>query len=454
MKFISESKREFLEIIQKIRHKDFSGNKGIAIKNSIYNISTTAIAKIGGFLFSAIIARILMPELFGLYSLALSMVFTFVVFADLGIGSTLIRFVSGALAKGNDKKAKGYYDYLLKLKFLLVIVISLILIVSSKFIAVDYFNKPIFLALLIGSLSIIFISFVSFMESFFQSLNNFRFLLLKESLFQFLKIVIPTGLILLFLKLSASQEINIFLITIFVTVPYVLTLFLLIFFAKRKISFLNLPKTSINSQDKKRIIRFILPLSLFALATSLFGYMDMILLGKFVTAEFIGYYSAALVLLSFPAAFSGFSTVLFPIFSRLTGKRLEAGLKRSVRTILAISIVLSILLILFAPIIVNIVYGSDYQIAAIFLRIFSLLIISSQMTGLYTNYLISKGETKILPKILISVSAIKLAIDLSLIFFFLMSQPPLTITMGIAIVRIFSEYLYLGVLVIYSRRSR
>ena len=58
----------------------------------------------GALLFTIILARILMPEFFGLYSLALSTLIMFVSFTDLGLESGMVFFLSKALAKKNEIK--------------------------------------------------------------------------------------------------------------------------------------------------------------------------------------------------------------------------------------------------------------------------------------------------------------------------------------------------------------
>ena len=119
-KLTDEGVRDFKEIWRRIRRGDFSGNIGLVIKNSIYLFSSNLIAKLGSFIFIIILARMLMPELFGLYSLSLSIILIFSGMADLGIGVTLLRFVSRELGRKNNEKAMAYIDYLARIKFILV----------------------------------------------------------------------------------------------------------------------------------------------------------------------------------------------------------------------------------------------------------------------------------------------------------------------------------------------
>jgi len=87
------------------------------------------------------------------------------------------------------------------------------------------------------------------------------------------------------------------------------------------------------------------------------GYIDMVLLGRFIDVEFIGYYSAAFHLIGAASALLGFSIVLFPIFSRLKGERLKRSLKKSIKTVLPLSIFIAILIMFFSPLIIKIICG-------------------------------------------------------------------------------------------------
>ena len=63
MKHIKRGKDEVFSILDIIKNRKFEGNKGLVIKNSVYQFSTSVVAKIGSILFTIIIARMLLPEL-------------------------------------------------------------------------------------------------------------------------------------------------------------------------------------------------------------------------------------------------------------------------------------------------------------------------------------------------------------------------------------------------------
>src|SRR3989344_9102241 len=106
-------KKNFKDIFIRVIKKDYSGNTGITIKNGIAQFSTNLFAKIGSLFFTIILARILMPELFGLYSLALSTIMIFASLSELGINLALTKFVSREFERNKKRiKAKSYTFYL------------------------------------------------------------------------------------------------------------------------------------------------------------------------------------------------------------------------------------------------------------------------------------------------------------------------------------------------------
>lgn len=129
-----------------LKKRDFFGNTGRAIKNSSYNLATTLIAKFGSLIFTVIIARLLMPELYGLYGLALSTILFLSIFSDMGIRSAINTFVARTIDK-KTSKARAYFWYFIKFKFVLVVGSSILILISANFFANVYYQKPIYLAL-------------------------------------------------------------------------------------------------------------------------------------------------------------------------------------------------------------------------------------------------------------------------------------------------------------------
>ncbi|RMD45973.1 flippase, partial [Candidatus Pacearchaeota archaeon] len=391
--FAREETKDLLGILKRIIRRDFSGNEGQAIKNSAYTLSSVLVAKIGSLFFTIILARMLLPELYGLYGLALYTIVLFGAFSDLGISTALITFMSRSFGEGKLKKAKGYYLYLLKYKLILVSIVSLILISSGYYLANFYYRKPIFYALLAGSPYIFFMSISGFFGGVFLAKNNFKKPFIKEVIFQLIRLTLVPLSILIFIG-KISNEYLLSIIFLMLSFGFFISGFYLYFYLKKH-RFFRLPPEKLSDNEKKKLKGFILPLSITALSGMFFGSIDMIMLGHFVESKFIGYYQAAFNLIGSAGALVGFSgSALFPILARLKKKRLEKGFKKSVRITFLIAFFGALFTFLFGRTIIQIVYGKAYLPSTLILQLFSLLIISAPVSGLYGTYYISQQHTK------------------------------------------------------------
>jgi stage V sporulation protein B len=446
---IKNQKSEIEGVIRKVVKRDFSGNTGLAIKNSLFQLFSAFVSQIGTLLFTIIIARILLPELFGLYSLALSTIVLFATFSDMSTGTALIKFISSALGRKQLSKAKAYFNYFLKIRIWLTIIVSLILLVSAQFIAKDYYNKPLFLALIAGCLYIFFNSLVFFADSLFKSTNNFRLVFYKEIFFQVTKLILVPLAVLLTLKNVHSQEINVFVMILALALSQLLALIFFIFNSK-KISFLNYPRKEISGEEKRKINKFILPLSATALSGIFFGYIDIVMLGRFVSVEFIGYYRAAFSLVGAIVPLIAFSTVLFPILGRLKGKKLEEGFNKSFRITLITSIFMLLFIVFASPLVIKLIFGKEYLTAIPILQVLSLVIISTPLIDLYTTYMTIRGNTKLIAKFLVASTIINIILNYLFITWFLHYSQFMAV-IGAAIATILSRYLLLIGLIMFRK---
>jgi O-antigen/teichoic acid export membrane protein len=447
---IKSEESDIKNIWRRIRTRDFSGNTGMAVKNSVYNFSTTLISKFGSLLFVVILARLLMPELFGLYNLALSTILIFAAISELGIGQAIIRFVSRSLGKNNKKKAKNYMIYLGKIKFLLTLLGVLLLLIFSKFIAETYYQKPIFLALLAGVFYISFVRFASFFNSILNSFNNFRNVLFKETLFQISRIILVPLIVVCAMKLSLSDELILFYMILALAISYLITGAYLLFVTKKK-SYLK-PKgsKSLSKEDKKDVNRFVLLTAVISLSGVFFGNIDKIMLGRFVAGEFIGYYQAAFSLITALTSLSAFGVVLLPIFSRMKDKDRKRAMRKTLKTVFLISLGIFVLTLAFSNLAVLIIYGSEYLSATNILRLFSILILILPVTGLYLPYFMSENRPEVIAKSLGLSTLLNIALNYILITS-LLQFGQLQAVYGALVATIISKGVYLGMLVWWKK---
>jgi len=413
MDFIQEEKEDFRRVFKRVKKRDFSGLGGQAIKNSSYELATNIIMKVGALVFTILIARMLLPELFGLYSLALGTIIIFTSFSDLGIGAAVITYLSNKISKKQNSKAKGYFKTLLNWKIKLSLVASLILIFLSYYLANSYYDKPIFFALLAGAIYIPVVTLTNFLSLSFKASNNFKYPLIKEIFFQALRLMIVPLAILIIFKMNLDTNTFLSLVFLVIIVCYLLSFFLLIYFMRRKLPFLRAKTKKLNKKEKSGLLKFILPLTAITLSGAFFGYIDMFMLGHYVSSTFISYYSVSFVLVSSVAVMVGsLATGIFPIFSRIKGPSLKNLLRKSKNIAFIVSFFMAIFTVFAAYWIIKIVYGSSFLPATLFLQFFSILIILSPIIAIYTSYYISQRKTSSLAVILIGSTIITIILNL------------------------------------------
>lgn len=450
--FLKKERATFKEIFNRIKKRDFSGSEGLEIKNSFFIMLISFVAKIGALIFTIIVARLLMPELFGLYSIVLAVIMTFVLFSDLGIGDAIVRFISKELGRNRKAKAKSYAIYFLRIKVFLIFVTAILLIIFSSYLSNDVFNKPIFLGLIAGALYLIIIGISDILEGLLSSTNSFKNMLWKESIFQTLRIILVPILIILGLNYSFSNEVNISLVILGLTGSLFFASLLVYIISKKKFYFFKSKKEKLTKNDGLKINKFLIAMPSIAISGLFFGEIDILFLGYFVLSEFVGYYRAVLGLIVGVTAMVTFSAALLPVFSRLNKREIDKDFNKFLNITYLLSGVAMIFVLIFAPLIISIVYGQSYAVSSNLLRIFSLAIISTSIIALYETYFISIGKPKIIASLLIFSTLFNVILTYFLITKFLV-YGHLFAVYGAIIASIISRYVVMFGLIFYKNKK-
>ena len=209
-----------------------------------------------------------------------------------------------------------------------------------------------------------------------------------------MRLILVPLVILFAISRSFSQEIIIFGIILSLAFCFLLAFLFTLFISKKNLHFLQNKADTLNINEKRELIKYTLPLSITAFSGMFCGSIDVLMLGRFVSSEFIGYYQAALNLVFSGAAILGFASAsIFPILVRLSGKRLERGFKKIIRLMLLISFAGALFTFLIAPFAIKIIYGTAYSPGINLLRIFSLLVLTFPIEGIYITYYFSTKKT-------------------------------------------------------------
>ncbi len=418
----------------------------IALKNSSYGFAAGLIFKLGGLIFTIIIARLLLPELFGIYALVLSIATIFVTFTNLGIDDTFLRYLSESLGKRNKNKARTYFKYLVKMKSILIIVVMLAIILLSKFLSYNVFNKPLlFYPLIFASLFILVESFKNFIGMIFLATKNLRPLPSLELLHQIIKISFS---VLAILILSTEFKVAGLLVAFALAGLIHLFLLFLISYKKDKLIFVG-KKVPI---EKRKISRFLGFMSIASLSLVFFTSIDILMLGRFVDAEYLAYYRVALSLVLTVASLFSLSGVLLPIFTQIHKKRFIRGFQKTFRYLMIFVIPAIVGILFIGKHLIFTIYGKEYLLAISTLYFLSVLIITMPLITLYTTIFKAREKTKILAKSAIVALIANIVLNYVAIKY-LLSFGQEHVIVGVGIATVISRVIYLGILS-FNAKSR
>lgn len=417
------------------------------IKNSLWNSVRILFAKGGGIIFAALLARFLLPEKFGIYSLTISITLFLLTFIDVGINETLIRFFSEQFKK-ERKKAISRYKYIFKIKLIFSFTFSFLLLILAYPLSV-FFNKPgIFLPLMISSLYLLVFSISSFYESFFYIFENVKYLSYKRILWEFLRIV---GVVFVFLFISKEIFIE---GTISVLILATLFVFLYVLFSLKKIyPFLFSSGTSpLERKDKIRINKFLGYMATITALGLIFGSIDIMMIGFFLPAEFVGFYSAALTLVIGLSQFLSISNILLPIFTRLEISKSKKTLEKIFRYIYLISLPSIFGIFVVGNYIIRTIYGLEYLSSTYPLYILSLLVLETPIINTLKSYFSAKEKLSSLTLILVISTFVNIILNFVLITFLMKTSFVWAIT-GVSVATVASRTIYLVGLIFLSKKK-
>lgn len=416
----------------------------VALEGSAYNLVSLFVLKFGGLIFTIIIARMLLPELFGVYALILSIVTIFLTFTDFGIDNTFLRYISDSVGKRNKKLSSGYFKYIFRIKCFLILFSVILLLIISKYLSYSIYKNPLlFYPLLFSCLFVISESLRSFFGNFFIAKKDFKFPVFFDTSLQTLKILFSVFAILIF---TDSLKISGIFIAFFVS--SFLTLILMFFILLKKDKSILLGKTE--EIDKSKINSYWKYMVFASVSLVFFGSIDTLMLGKFVSPEYIGYYRAAMSLVLTISSVFSLSWAFFPIFTQIKGGRFHRGFNKILRYILILSIPATAGIIFIARYLIKAIYGNEYILGTASIYFLALLIITTPLIGLYSTIFQSKERPKIVSNAVLFSLIVNIILNIFAIYFF--KNNPLFMIAGVGLATSLSRAILLGLLIFNAKR--
>lgn len=402
-----------------------------AMKNSFLEVSSLIVSKISSLLFSIVLARLLQPELFGTYYLALSVGFLFMEFANFGLSQTAIRWIAYAVGKGKNILARSYLKFLIKIKFALAVLVSLAMFFTSNMLSSIFNNNYLFLPFQIVSFYIFFQTFYHFLEGILVSVQNFKYKFINSVVFQALRFVlVPLFIIAGYSVIGALGGL---------LLSTILTFIIGMKLVKKRHGFLLSGKTI--GINKRKILRFLLFFSIGVISYTFFVNIDSIMIGWLISVEGVGFYKVASGIVFSIASLITVSGVFFPIFTQLKKRKIEVAFQKVFGYIAIFSFPMAFGLVLIAKPFISVVYGTSYIEATLPLYILSFLVIEISLGSLFHVLLASRNMPQSITKSMLASTIINVVLN----YFFILNFGIVGAAMATTISRYFN-FVVLGAL--------
>jgi len=376
-------------------------------RGGFFLISGTALATIIMAIGSILVGRFLGPELYGQYALALVVPQLLFLFTDLGINQGIIKFTASLRSKGENNRILKIIKYGLILRALTGIAIFIINYVLADLFASLFLQRPdLAFYIRIASISVLFQVIFTTATSAFVGLDKTEYNALTANIQAIAKTIISITLVLLGFSVAGA------------IIGHV-TSYIVAAIGSISILFLTIREKQVNqdnhsvSDDLKTLVHYGAPLYASLLLTGFIPLYQNVILAIFTTDADIGNYKAATNFIALMAVLAvPITTALLPAFSKLnssTNQKIKTFYKLANKYTAMIIIPITFLLIIFSQEIVQIIYGSTYESAPLFLTTYCLL-----------YFLVGLGYL-VLPSLYNGLGETKTTLKMSLITFLMLA---------------------------------
>lgn len=325
-------------------------SKNKIIKGGFYLTIVNVLSQLLAIVVNIILARLLLPEDFGLVALTMTFIGLIVLFTNMGFGASIIHET-----EVTQQKLSSIYW----LNFGLSIISFLIVISTSQF-AADFYDEQ-------QLISIAFIAAINIIITPFY-ITHYK-LLEKQLEFKTISKINLSGTILgaLAAILGAFAGIGVYALIVQSLVSTLIRLILVLYFKRWK------PSLYFNFKEIKEMTWYSLKFKASNIVFYFERNIDYLILGKFFTSVILGYYAFAYNIMYTPVKRISyiFSEVLFPSFSSFKEdkEKIMTGYFKSVRLIAMVSIPAMTILAFNAELIIQTAFGQKWDAAIPIVRI-------------------------------------------------------------------------------------
>jgi O-antigen/teichoic acid export membrane protein len=366
------------------------GAKGGAIAFTM-KVASAALALIN----QIVLARILGANGVGEVLLALGVIRVSTQVAKFGMEETLMRFVPVYIDQKDPALLKGAIYFALKFCLVTSAIFVCLVLILSKFIAINIFHSTMLLKLLpVAALAIPAAVIRDVIGGILKGYKDAYKALLPESL------VSPVLRLIIFLLLTLKGISSFYAIIAFIT-GEILAMMLSIRFLSSKLVSVRFTE---KQYEVRRLLKVAYTIIFASISMFLFTQTDVLIIGALMTTKTVGIYgiAAKLVFLVYFPAYA-FGTIMPPIFSSTYASGDYSELKRvtrnSIRWILSMAMPIILLLVLEGRFLLRHLYGLEFEAGYMVLIILTAAYMISTSTGIVGLFLQMTGQHKVFMKL-------------------------------------------------------
>jgi O-antigen/teichoic acid export membrane protein len=348
-----------------------------------------------------ILARLMTPEEYGLYSIALIPSYMIILFRDWGVNSAITKYSATLRAQNKHEHIREIISAGILFETLTGLALSLLLVFMSNYIATSIFQRPESSSLMaITSITIFSGALLTASQSSFIGFERMELNSITTICQAIVKSVMSPLLVLIgYSALGAVLGYTISFLA--AAIIGLATLYVTIF---RKLKKQNPQKPSL-LETLKNMLRYGIPLSISSIISGFLAQFYAFLMAIYCTDVMIGNYQAATQFATILTFFTiPISTVLFPTFSKINPENehelLQAVFTSSVKYTSILLVPATMAIMVLSKPMISTLFGEKWTYAPFFLTlyvtgnlfsIFGSLSLGSLLAGL--------GETKMLMKL-------------------------------------------------------
>lgn len=373
------------------------------------NFFSLSILQVANYIFPLItlpyLVRILKPEKYGLIAFAQAFIGYFMLITDYGFNFTAPREIS--INRDNKRKLSEIFSSVIIIKLFLFIIslffMSLIIFLFKKF-HNDWFLYYVTFSMILGN--------IMFPTWFFQGIEKMKFI----TILNIISKLLFTILIFIFVRKQSDYYLVPFFNSLGFITAGIISLFIV--FRNFEIRF-YLP-------DKQKLIHYFKEgwyIFISTIAISLYTTSNTFILGMFTNNRIVGIFSAAEKLIrAVLSLLTPISQTIYPYLSKIsnvTKERAFSLIKKLSILVGSFTFIITIIVFVFADLIVKVVLGKEYIESISVLRILSFLPFIIGIATVYATFgLLSLGYTDRWSKIIISASILDLIFNIIFVILF------------------------------------